>query len=139
MRFDTIIIGGGLSGLVSAIECAHSGRKTAVVSAGQSALHFWSGSFELLGQAGGKTVIDNPLGCIGILPEHHPYRVIGTDRLRTLLSKVPPMLAEAGLKSSGSLDRNHLRLTPLGFMKPAWLTLGDYVAFEAGRPLPWKK
>lgn len=48
MKFDTIIIGGGLSGLVCGIECARSGRKTAIVSAGQSALHFWSGSFEFL-------------------------------------------------------------------------------------------
>ncbi|MDE6444291.1 MAG: glycerol-3-phosphate dehydrogenase subunit GlpB [Muribaculaceae bacterium] len=139
MRFDTIIIGGGLSGLVSAIECARAGQKTAVVSAGQSALHFWSGSFELLGQTGGETVIDRPLDRLDTLPENHPYRRIGSERLRTLLSKVPGILSDAGLKSAGSLDRNHLRLTPLGFLKPAWLTLGDYVAFEAGKPLPWKK
>ena len=139
MRFDTIIIGGGLSGLVSAIECARTGRKTAIVSAGQSALHFWSGSFELLGKVGDKTVIENPLGQINQLDESHPYRVIGEERLRSLLSKVPDLLKDAGLKSSGSLSSNHLRLTPLGFMKPAWLTLDDYVYFEPGKPMPWKK
>ncbi|MBD5204776.1 MAG: glycerol-3-phosphate dehydrogenase subunit GlpB [Bacteroidales bacterium] len=139
MRFDTIIIGGGLSGLVSAIECARAGRKTAIVSAGQSALHFWSGSFELLGKVGDKIVIENPLGQINQLDESHPYRVIGEERLRSLLSKVPDLLKDAGLKSSGSLSSNHLRLTPLGFMKPAWLTLDDYVYFEPGKPMPWKK
>ena len=40
--------GGGLSGLTAAIESAKSGRKTAIVTTGQSALHFWSGSFEFL-------------------------------------------------------------------------------------------
>ncbi|MDE6009686.1 MAG: glycerol-3-phosphate dehydrogenase subunit GlpB [Muribaculaceae bacterium] len=139
MKFDTIIIGGGLSGLISAIECARAGRKTAIVSAGQSALHFWSGSFELLGNVDGKAVIDNPLDLVPSLPATHPYRKIGAERLRKLLSRVPVILKEAGLKSSGTLDRNHLRLTPLGFMKPAWLTLGDYVAVDADKPLPWKK
>ena len=139
MRFDTIVIGGGLSGLISAIECARAGQKTAIVSAGQSALHFWSGSFEFLGNLDGKTVIDNPLEKVSALFPEHPYRKIGVSRLRESLSRVPGILSEAGLKCLGSLDRNHLRLTPLGFMKPAWLTLGDYVAFEAGAPIPWKK
>ena len=33
MRFDNIIIGGGLSGLVAAIESQKAGRNTAIVSA----------------------------------------------------------------------------------------------------------
>lgn len=139
MKFDTIIIGGGLSGLASGIECARAGRRTAIISAGQSALHFWSGSFELLGQAGGETVITDPLSHIRQLDADHPYRVIGADRLRVLLGRVPGLLADAGLKVSGSLDANHLRLTPLGFMKPAWLTLSDYIALDADAPMPWKK
>lgn len=130
MKFDNIIIGGGLSGLVTAIESQKSGKKTAVISAGQSALHFWSGSFELLGKAGGRAVIESPLSRIGQLDDGHPYRKIGEARLRTLLERVPGLLAEAGIKVSGSLDRNHYRLTPMGFLKPAWLTLDDYVTLE---------
>lgn len=139
MRFDTIVIGGGLSGLVSAITCAKAGQKTAIVTAGQSALHFWSGSFELLGNVNGKGITGNPFDHIAELPSDHPYRRIGAERLRTLLGSVPGMLADAGLKSRGSLDANHMRLTPFGFLKPAWLTLGDYVALEPGQPIPWKR
>lgn len=139
MKFDTIIIGGGLSGLVAGIESARSGRKTAIVSAGQSALHFWSGSFEFLCHAGGKTVIESPLTEAEKLDESHPYRKIGIERTGRLLSRVMPLLAEAGIKVNGSLDRNHYRLTPLGFVKPAWLTLDDYLAIDSLEKAKGKK
>ena len=50
MKFDYIIIGGGLCGLSAGIRLAEQGKKTAIVSSGQSALHFCAGSFGLLGK-----------------------------------------------------------------------------------------
>jgi len=55
-KVDTIIIGGGLSGMTCAAMLAKNGQKVALVTAGQSCLHFNSGSIELLGFQEGKVV-----------------------------------------------------------------------------------
>ena len=51
MRFDTVIIGGGLAGLTAGISLQEAGRKVLIVSAGQNAMHFFSGNFEDIGPA----------------------------------------------------------------------------------------
>ena len=108
----------------------------AIVSSGQSALHFASGSFELLGSVDGREV-SKPLAELSSLPENHPYSKIG-DGIKGLISEVKPLMDEAGIALNGSAERNHYRLTPLGKVKSAWLTLDDYATFDSPNSLPWK-
>lgn len=133
MKYETIIIGGGLSGLLSGIALARSGRSVAIISAGQSALHFSSGSFELLNRA------VNPLEGLESLDDSHPYRKIGKELLIKHTNDFVTFATEAGMKINGVATRNHYRLTPIGLLKPAWLTLDDYAAFDNDVHLPWRK
>lgn len=138
MKFDNIIIGGGLSGLTCGIRLAEQGRKCAIVSSGQSAIHFFSGSFDLLSKLDGQEV-KNPLEAIKTLPDTHPYQRIGAENISRLAVEVPPFLNRAGLTFLGQADRNHFVLTPMGIMKPTWLTLDDFTRFEQKDKFPWKK
>lgn len=133
MRFDTIIIGGGLSGLVAGIDLVRKGQKCLIVSSGQSALHFFSGSFELYGKE------ENPLKAIAGLDAAHPYSKLGAERVEALAARVKPFFAEIGLNLKGEASANHWRMTPLGVMKRAWLTLEEYASFESAEQMPWKK
>ncbi len=133
MRYDDIIIGGGLSGLVSGIALARAGRRVAIISAGQSALHFWSGSFELCGADAA------PLDAIVRLEPSHPYHKVGVGRISAYSEHFKELLFEAGIRVTGSAERNHYRLTPIGRFKPAWLSLEDYYSFADAEQMPWNK
>lgn len=120
MRYDVVIIGGGLSALVCGITLQKAGKQCLIVSAGQSALHFFSGSFELL-------ATEEPLAeAVAALPSTHPYQKIGPENVMRLAQQVPALFAEFGYSLRGDGVRNHTRLTPLGVQKPAWLTVEDF-------------
>ena len=133
MKFDTIIIGGGLCGLTAGIELSRKGQKCLVVSSGQSALHFFSGSFELC------SLSDDPYQAMASLGEDHPYSKIGLENVRTLSSGVKNFFKEVGVSFKGIKDANHWRITPLGALKRAWLTMDEYATIPSDGQVPWKK
>lgn len=139
MKFDTIIIGGGLAGLTAGRSLARAGQRTAIIATGQSVLHFWSGSFAFIAKRGGKPIFDTPADTIADYPETHPYRLIGREATLRMLANAPAMLADAGISVRGSLERNHLRATPFGYLKPSWLTMSEYLAVDKPDELNGRK
>lgn len=125
MRFNTVIIGGGLSGLTTGIKLAKAGQRVCIVSLGQSTLHFFSGSFDLLGYDKDYAIINEPLKALANLSPNHPYSRIGADKVAKYAAEAKAQLEEAGIKVTGDISRNHRRATPLGAECPAWLTLAD--------------
>ena len=148
MKFDVVLIGGGLSALVCGIKLQKAGKKCLMVSAGQNALHFSSGAFGLLGKLPDGTDVTDPLSAMESLPSEHPYSKIGKQRLSEYVASAPGFFSECGVAlhtvspaaelveatdaspvtSVGSVTgslRNGYRITALGTLKPAWLAMDE--------------
>ncbi|MCM1348608.1 MAG: glycerol-3-phosphate dehydrogenase subunit GlpB [Firmicutes bacterium] len=139
MKYDTIIIGGGLSGLVAGVKLASQNRKVAIVTSGQSALHFSSGSASLLSRNEQGEVITNPLEEMAKLPDSHPYKKIGTDRIAPLAHEAMKLLNSVGVKMEGHVGHCRYRLTPMGMWEPTWMSLEELASCEHPSTCPWRK
>lgn len=141
MKFDTVIIGGGLAGLTCGIRLAKAGQRCAIVSSGQSALHFSSGSLDLLNMLPDGSMVDNPLEAVKqlvTLAPEHPYAKIGAERFAVLAKEAEELLNQAGVATDGEAVKNHYRLTPVGALKRTWLTFKGYVTTDKADALKWK-
>lgn len=143
MKFDVIIIGGGLAGLACGIRLAEQGKYCAIVSSGQNALHFSSGSLDLLAKLPDGQAVSQPLSALSALAElapEHPYsKMRNITQLDELVQEAEALLRRCGLDIVGSSAENHLRLTPLGSCRPTWLSLADIPVAPLNGPLPWQR
>lgn len=137
MKFDTIIIGGGLSGLTAGIALAEAGKEVALVSAGQSTLHLTGGTLDLLGSDEQGNDVAKPLEAIASLDSKQPY-----DKLKdvsSLASVAKQLLERAGIATTGNATSNHWRITPIGGLMPTWLSMEGMATIENPNQMPWRK
>ena len=125
MKFDSLIIGGGLAGLVCGIRCAEAGLKTAIISRGESGLAFSSGTIDVLGADQARQTVDNPFAAIKQLVNEqadHPYAKVGTAKTEQALDWFRKLTETMGLPYQPLADRqNHQRFTALGALRPTYL------------------
>ena len=142
MRFDTVIIGGGLAGMACGIRLAKAGQRCAIVSQGQSAIHFSSGSFDLLGRLPDGERVEDPVAGIARLAEQcptHPYAVIGAENCARYAPQAAELLCEAGIRVVGDARHNHFRITPMGKSKSTWLTIEGYLTTQEAGKFPFRR
>lgn len=138
MKFDNLIIGGGLAGLVCGIRLAEAGQRCAIISRGQSALHFSSGSLDLLAELPDGSPVDFPLQALEALKQQapeHPYSLMGAENVCRFAADSEALLARCNITLQGSYQQNHQRITPLGTQRATWLSPQEIPT----APLPWKR
>ena len=140
-----LVIGAGLSGMTCAIALAQAGKRVAVLAAGHGTLPMHSGCFDLLGYDSEGNVVEHPLESISHLDPKHPYAKIvathGMQRIEHLAGQAHRMINQLVLAPSHSEAfasstqqsniSNQYRLTPMGALKPTWLTPIHFAAFDS--------
>lgn len=138
MKFDCAIIGGGLAGLLCGLALNQRGLRSVIISRGQSALHFSSASLDLLSALpNGETVTDVAHGIGQLtkqLPEH-PYARLGVKQVMEYAAQTQSLLTYCNIAMQGDASQPHLRVTPLGTLRAAWLSPQEI----ATAPLPARR
>ncbi len=142
MRYDVLVIGAGLSGMTCAIALAQAGKRVAVLAPNSGTLPMHSGSFDLLGYDNEGKVVEHPFEAINKLDRSHPYSKIvathGLQRIRQLAEQAYEMISQLPVAPPSHDEAlapqcpvaNQYRLTPMGALKPTWLTPVHLTAFD---------
>jgi glycerol-3-phosphate dehydrogenase subunit B len=111
MKFDTVIIGGGLAGVLRA-ETDTTRPALRHYQPRSERTAFSSGSLDLLGALPDGTPVNAPLATLSqpdILPSEHPYSLIGSQPIARLVHEAEALLATCGARLQGNAHHNHQR------------------------------
>lgn len=141
IKYDVTIIGGGIAGYSAGIRCLEAGLKTMLISQGQSALHFSSGSLDVLGKLPNGDAVLFPFDALKELKNQnpkHPYSKIGKDCIQRGLNWFQDTLNKNGLPLIHQKDEsNHFRITPMGTLKATWLS--QPFVYQHKNTVPFKR
>ncbi len=125
-KHDTIVIGAGLSGLMTANLLAQAGQHVRLLANGIGAIALASGAIDVLGYhpTDSITPLENPLAVLDdflAARPTHPYRLTGADAIRRGVNALKRIAAAQGLPYIGETEKNMWLPTALGAVHPAVL------------------
>jgi glycerol-3-phosphate dehydrogenase subunit B len=144
---DLLVVGAGLSGLMTAYRAALAGRSVKVIAKGLGALHWSAATIDVFGYRADGALVRHPLqeiaGLAATRPDH-PYALLGVDQTRAALDDFLALTAQAGLPYSGATNdggaatasQNMLLPSPAGAVRPTLLAPAAQLAGDLGRTEP---
>ena len=133
MKYDVIVIGAGLSGLMAAKTAAESGLKTMVLGKGMGLVHVLPGGIDLLGyypdddMTVQKEVRSVLKGMIQDRP-NHPYARVGLADIEGALDSFSGLFDPEGYHYTGEPGRNTILPTGIGSVRPSYLVPSTMIA-----------
>ena len=138
---DVLVIGAGLSGLMTAYKVAESGLTTKVIAKGLGgALHWSAGTVDLLGYMH-KDMVNQPQDAFAALGESkpaHPYVQLSAEKVFAYLDEFLALTAELGVPYVGAANKseNMLLPSPVGAARPTFLAPQAQAAGDLRRSEP---
>lgn len=142
MNFDVVIIGGGLAGLTCGIALQQQGKKCVIINNGQAAIDFSSGSMDLLGRLTSGHICTEFCNSFDQLQQElpqHPYSLLGKAKTLEKAAEFEQLAKSLNLELVGSTAQNHWRVTPLGGLRPTWLSPNSVPTVQGNEPFPHQK
>ena len=118
---DVVVIGGGLSGLMSAAVCAAKNKKVTVLSYGAGTFPLNNGVIDILGYDEAGNPVEDALAAVENLPAEHPYKKIGSESIVKSLEFLQKLSEEYGFPYAGDVHQNQWLPTAVGTLKPTCL------------------
>lgn len=143
MAKGVLIIGAGLSGLMTAVAAARAGLDVKVIAKGLGALHWGAGTIDVLGYLPGdeEQAVKRPFDALPALAArkpNHPYAIVGRDAVQEALADFRALTQEIGAPYGGAADvgDNLLLPSPAGGLRPALLAPQAQLGGDLSRPEP---
>ncbi|MBP2633055.1 MAG: glycerol-3-phosphate dehydrogenase, anaerobic, subunit [Firmicutes bacterium] len=120
-KTDMIVIGGGVSGMISAIAAAKRGKKVTLLRYGLGAFEIGGGLIDIMAHPQDKKVCSTIKHSMDKIGEEHPYRKLGLPAIEEAVQFFLELSKEENFAYEGSTEKLHWVPTAVGTMKPTGL------------------